>query len=523
MTLTRRSSRLLSALLLAAVTAVAACDDTEDRVKEHFERGLELVEEGESEKAMLEFKNAIRLDENHAESHYQMGLIEETRDNLPESFRRYSKVVDIQPENVEARLKLTRLFMVDNAPDRALKEIDVITRLEPDRAETYALLAAVHLGMNQLEAAKEALDKAIALDPADPDAIVAEASYLFRTDKFGEALAKVNAALVENPKTISLHLTKIQTLERIGDTQGVGEHLKVIIETFPKALEFRLALVNWAIRNDEADIAEAELRELVSRQPGERKPIFDLIRFLRVERGDGAAREALVELVKAAAEPFPLQLMLAQFDVEIGDPQRAIDDLSEMIVAEEPGNANRARVALARIQYNEGKPELADQLVRDTLLADERDVEALVLLTARQIDDGDLEAATQTVRRGLEEAPEDIRLLQLAGRAQELAGNLDLANDRLASAVRAARFDATAVERYVQFLMRTVRFTAAETVLSEAIQRNQGNAQLIDLLGFTRLRLQNWLGAEEAAQALDTLNPERAKQLRAAILLGQER
>ncbi|MEM7668254.1 MAG: tetratricopeptide repeat protein, partial [Pseudomonadota bacterium] len=438
-------------------------------------------------------------------------------------FRRYSKVVDIQPENVEARLKLTRLYMVDNAPDRALKEIDIVTRLEPDRAETYALLAAVHLGLNQLEASKEALDKALAIDPTNPDAVVAEASYLYRTEKFGEALAKVNAALETHPKTVSLHLTKLQTLERLSDTEGVGAHLRVMIDTFPEALEFRVALVNWAIRNELPETAEAELRELVVRQPGERKPIFDLIRYLRLERGDGAARTALVELVESADDQFPLRLMLAQFDVEIDDTPRAIEDLNNMIVAEEPGNANRARVALARIYYNSGEAEEADRLVKDTLLADERDVEALVLMTARQIDQGDLEAATQTVRRGLDEAPEDIRLLQLAGRSQELAGNLDLANDRLASAVRAARFDPAAVERYVQFLMRTVRFTAAETVLTEAIQRNQGNAQLVDLLGFTRLRLQNWIGAEEAAQALDTLNPERAQQLRAAILLGQER
>ena len=57
----------------------------------------------------------------------------------------------------------------------------------------------------------------------------------------------------------------------------------------------------------------------------------------------------------------------------------------------------------------------------------------------------------------------------------------------------------------------------------EAIRRNPNNAELIDLLGFTRLRLENWLGAEQAARDLQSLNPERAQQLRAAILIGQER
>ncbi len=515
--------RLPGLPVLALALLLVACDSPEEQVENHYQSGLELVEKGEFQKALLEFRNALQIDEDHAPSHYQMGLIYENRNNLPESYRRYLKVVDLEPDNVDARTKLVRLYLVDRSPERARGEIDTILRLDQNRAEIYALLAAIKIGQDDLPAAKEALDKALALDPNNPDTIVAQASYLFRSESYGEAMALVNAALEKQSDVVALHVIKLQTLEKLGDRDGIGAQLEEMVERFPDTPKFRQTLVNWAIENDDPETAEEQLRALVAAQPGERQPIFDLVRFLRLERGDGEARVALTEMIDAADNPFPLKLMLAQFDVETGDSARAIEDLGELINDPGEGNANKARVALARILYNEGEAERADVLVRDTLNADKRDVEALILLSARQIDEGDLEAATQTVRRGLDEAPDNVQLLHLAGRAQELAGNLDLANDRLASAVRAANFEPKAVEFYVQFLMRTVRFTAAETVLTEAVARNRNNPELIDLLGFTKLRLQDWVGAEEAAQALDNLNPERAKQLRAAILLSQER
>ncbi|MEM8792711.1 MAG: tetratricopeptide repeat protein [Pseudomonadota bacterium] len=506
---------------LALVLLVAACDSAEDRAEKHYQSGLELVE-NEPEKAMLEFRNAVKLNETHVGAHYQLGLLMESQNNLPEAYRRFTKVIDIQPENVDARVKVARLLMVDNAADRAANEIDTILRLEKERAEVYSLLAAIRLNENDLPAAREALDQALALDPNDPDAAVAESSYFFRTGQNAKALARVNEALEVTPRAVALHLTKLQTLERIGQMDDVGAHLQVMVDTFPEAIRFRQAYVNWALRFERPEIAERELRALIEMQPEREEPVKDLIRYIRRERGDGEARVALVELIDTAENRLDLQLMLAKYDVEIGDSDRAIEDLTALI-AEEPLGANRARIALSRIYYNEANIEAADRLVEAALAEDPLDIEALSLLAARQIDDEDLEVAVQTIRKGLNEAPNDVRLLQLAGRAQELLGNLDLANDRLASAVRASDFDVDVAERYVQFLLRLDRVTAAEAVLADAVRRKPGDRDLLDLLGFTRIRLEDWLGAEAAAEALRQYDPERAQQLYAAVLLGQEK
>ena len=56
--------RQLWVLLVVGMLALAGCDSAEERVLEHHERGMALLEEGASEKAALEFRNALSIDEN---------------------------------------------------------------------------------------------------------------------------------------------------------------------------------------------------------------------------------------------------------------------------------------------------------------------------------------------------------------------------------------------------------------------------------------------------------------------------
>lgn len=514
--------RALLLLPLLLVMAVAACDSVEERVQKHYERGLELVEANAIEKAKLEFRNALKLNRDHAPSHFELGKIAEASGNAQQAFVRYRFVVEQQPDNVGARIKTSRFFILANKLDEAEAEILETLKRAPDQAEVHALHAAVLLKQNRLDEARAALDRAFTIAPGDVDAALIEISYLYQTGDADAALDRADETIAAYPAKATVYLLKLQILEALQNQPAVGAHLEVMADAFPKQVKFREALARWAVREGRLEFAEAQYRRIIDLSPDNSAHVLQLIGFLQEHQGDDVARDELVARIDSQADPFRLQLLLAQFDLRQGKVDESATYLRDLI-GTSGENANLARIALARLEIARGNGDVADQLVADALSTDQNDVEAMVLQVARLVDRGEIEQSIKTVRDALEEAPEDIRLLQLAGRAQELGGNLDLANDRLASAVRAAGYTPESVSRYVKFLVRSVRFTAAETVLGEAIRRNPGNAELLDLLGFTRLRLENWLGAEEAARALDTLSPDRARQLRAAILIGQER
>ncbi len=516
------SGRRRAGAVLIFALVLAGCDSVEERVAKHFERGQALLNEGVPVKAILEFRNALQLDDQHAPSHFAIGKLLESRGDLRPAFARYRKVIEIEPAHIEARLKMARLRLLAGELEQASAELNAAKALEPDRADVQAAVATLALARGDVDAARSAVDLAFSFDPDNADAVLVEIGLLMRTQGLPAALARADLALDDAPENLALNVIKLQVLELLAEPLAVRDQLVTMIARFPDERRFREALIRWALAAGDDTTALNEMRALVAAAPDDLDMVVNLTRFVRRVDGDSAARSELDALIETATDPVPLELMRAQFDVETGNRSAAIGNL-EGLVDRAGKKSDDVRIALARLRWTDGNEDEAVALVDAVLESDPNHVDALSFRVARLIDDEALDQAVQSVRRGLGEDPDNVTLLQLAGRAQERSGNLDLANDRLAKAVRADEYRPETVRSYVDFLMRSERFTAAETVLSDAIYRNPQEAELIDLLGFTRMRLGDWQGANAAASALAEFNPDRARQLRGAILIGQER
>lgn len=516
-----RALRITVFAPLLLLLALTACDSIEERVVEHYERGTELFEAGDTDKAILELRNALKLDDRHVPSLFLMGRVLESQGDLQAAFNRYGRVADINPNHLEARLKLSRFYMLSGDLDQAQLELDAALQLDPNNADGTAITAALALKSGDLVATRTALDRAQALAPGSADVALVEIGYLLEAATPATAAARADDALAQHPKHLALYLMKLQILERMGDQAGIGEHLKQMIEAFPQETGYRQARAKWALRNEDMDAAEEELRAVVAALPENREAIVTLIRFLRQRHGEDAARAELTSLIESARDPFPLEQMLVQFEVASGRTEAAIGYLRDAI-GRAGDNANEARVTLARLLISQQDIADASVLIDEILAEDPKHVDGLALRVAQQIDGGELEPALENLRTALNEAPEDTRLLVLAGRARELTGNLDLASDRFAKAVRLSEYNVQIVEKYVTFLARSNRHDAAAIILTEAIERKPNNAQLLNFAASNRIQARDWNGAQRFVDALGAFDSDRARQLKAAILIGQE-
>lgn len=517
----RLADMLKNSLVVVLLVFLAACDSIEERVAEHYERGLVLLEEGTPQKAILEFNNALQLDENHAPSHFAIGEILEARGEFQQAFARYVKTTEIDPNHAEARLKLARFFLLSNNMEEAKEELNLALKLEPGNPDVHTLEASIAMRTGDMKTAKAALDRASGLAPSSPEVALLDISYLQQTTNLATALARADEALTLHGGHLPLYLIKLRLLEEAGDQPAIGAHLAKMIAAFPDEARLRQTRAQWALQNEDTETAETELRAIVAATPGDRDAIVTLIRFLRSQRGEESARAELVSQIDQVDEPFELEMMLAQFDLEAGKTEAAITYLRDL-AGRADRDANQARIVLARLLLGKGEVNEAYALVDAALAEDPNDTEAQVLQIVRLIEAEKHDEAIQVVRNALGEAPDDSRLLMLAARAQELSGNINLASDRLAKAVRVSSYAPNIVDRYVDFLLRSNRRNAAETILTEAIKRHSDNARLFDLLASVQLQLGNWAGADAAINRLQELDSDRARQLRAASLISQE-
>lgn len=519
----RRVAPLGRALALAlAVAALGACDSVADRVAARQDAGLAYVAAGEPGKALIEFEGALKLDPDFAPAYYQIARIHEDRGQFDDALAGYQRAAALDPGLLAARIRLGRLRLIGGDVAGAQAEADAVRAAAPDEAEGLALAAAVRLKEGDPAAARALIDRALAIAPDDAQVLIVDIGHLIRTGDRAAAMARLDAALARHPGEIALHAMKLGLLEQGGDDAALGAQLRAMVAAFPGEPRMREALVTWAMRAGDKAEAEAQLRALADAEPGNAARVGDLVRLILAGRGADAARAELEGRIAAAPARTDLRRLLADFELQTGGRERAVALLRDLAAGGGEAAAG-ARIRLARLYLEAGDEAAASAEIDAALAADPRNVAVMKLRIAQLIDRQDIDGAIAMIRAATEEAPEDAEILQLDGRAQEMAGNVDLANDRLAKAVRAAGYAPDVTERYVAFLRRTNRLAGAEAVLSEAVARAPQDARLLELLATTRIGLGNWAGAEKTIAALAPLDAARARGLRAAALIRQQR
>ena len=84
-------------LPLALVLALAACKTPQERAEAFLQSGIELVAEGDLDRAAVEFRNALQADETLYEARRELGKIFLSYNNTSGAFRHYIRVIEHQP------------------------------------------------------------------------------------------------------------------------------------------------------------------------------------------------------------------------------------------------------------------------------------------------------------------------------------------------------------------------------------------------------------------------------------------
>ena len=523
--MSRRLSRI-AVLLLAGVLAVSACDSAEERVADHFERGLELVQQGEPEKAALEFRNALKIDENFVPARYEFAKIELARGNPQGAYSNFQKIVEIDPAHAPARVELAKLLLLAGHFDEALTHADAAHKADPNNVDALITRAIANYRLGNTEQALTDANQVLKLRPHDPQAQLLLVSEKLSGGDTDAALALVDKALDGNPDDLPLNLMKLQILSKRNEDDAFGAHLEKLVGMHPENASLHQLLASWYARKDRPEDVERELRKIQELKPDDMATVQNLVRFLMQTRGEEAARAELHAQIEAAgkrgAPQFPFQSLLADFDAQLGHKDDAKALLAGVVAAPpDPTTANKARLKLARLALSDKELDKAKSLVDKVLEADAKNAEALAIRAGILSQRGDLDAAVLDLRAALNESPDNVGLLRLAADIYQRSGNPELAGESLASAVRLSNADPDLVLAYIAFLQKTGQGQAIEAVLNDAVQRRPDAPQLLSALGALRVQKKDWDAAGRVEAQLRPLDAAAADRLEAAILTGQ--
>jgi tetratricopeptide (TPR) repeat protein len=520
----RQPGRLaLPPLLLLLGLALAACDSPRERAETHYQRGMALLEAGDADRALVEFRNVFRLDGTHIPARLAYARVERERGDLQQAMGQYLRVADQDARNAEAQAAVIEIALQTQDFATAEEHAREASVLLPEDPAIRALKATVDYRHPDTRATAVATAREVLAEA--PGNLAAQMVLIADRLNAGapkEALALADAGLGRAPDDQGLHLVRLAALEAMGDAAGSGEELKRMAALFPDDPGVEKALIQWHMRAGDKDGAEAVLRaaadKAAAKTPPDPQPALTLARFLLEVRGPEAAEQELQARIASAADPRPFQRAQAGLDFAQGRRDAAIAALRKLLEGAEPSDATRdLEVALAQMLAETGAAAESAALVETVLGGDPNNVAALKLRARAEVAADAPDAAIRDMRTALAQAPTDPEVMTITAMAHERAGSRELAGEQLARAVEVSGRAPAESLRYARFLMRDDRIGPAEGVVTDALRQAPDDRDLLQALGQIHLARRDWARAAQVADLLKAQDDPEAKAMGASL------
>ncbi len=449
----------------------------------------------------------------------------------------YTKIVQLQPNDIESRLLLGQLYTLDHDTVRATEQFKAAQKIDPNSEDVVLNLARLYadsgntqqavavlssvpeddrtakieftLGASydQLKDTKKAIEaytRAVNLDPDNLDAQRGLAQALLNDNQFDPALKQFEAIAAADPQDAQSYL-------RISEIQRRQGHYDQALTTLKKAkalgsdsleIGFNEALIDDSLGHyEEATLILEDLVIKTSHSNGQysdaeknNRAIF-LDRLANVNREQNKTEQAVQAYQKMAAMGGDYSERGYQGQVDAYRDAREYDKATQVAqqAAQEMPKNKTIQLLLAGQLADTGKPDDGIKLAEAQLngTAEDRDVEmtlAQIFTRLRRFKEADDEL---NKAEALSSKPDDAIYLDfMRGALEERQKHFDAAEDEFRKILAIDPNNGMTLN-YLGYMLadRGVKLADALTMVQKAVQLDPQNGAYLDSLGWVYFKM----------------------------------
>lgn len=513
---------------------LAACDTAEQRAEEHYQSGLALLEQGDRERALVEFRNVFKLNGQHKEARAVYAATVREMGNIQEAYSQYLRLIEQDPNHLEGRIALAEMAIGTENWEEVERHAARATELAPEDPRVRLVNAAqafrAAVRANDDDGRRDAAAQADALRAELPESVIARNMVItsaMRDREFGRALDEISAALEQDPMQRQFHRMRLSILAEQGDQLELERRLREMVTLFPDDGANKALLIRYYLSRNDLESAESFLREQITEGEVNNGARATLVQFLKETQGPEAAMAQIEAFIEEGTNTEFFRGLRATLNYDEGRTEEAIAELDEVIAAGEPSEQRRnLQVSLAKMLATQGNEVGARAIVDAVLEEDGGLVEALKMRAAWLIEADRADEAIVVLRTALDQSPEDASVMTAIAMAHLRNGNRELAGDLLSLAVDASNKAPEESIRFARFSLADDKLLVAEGVLIDALRVTPNNVDLLIELGRTYINMKDWARAQQVEDNLRRTGDPRgvamADQIRLNSLAAQQ-
>jgi tetratricopeptide (TPR) repeat protein len=449
-------------------------ESAETKTARHREQALAYFDKGEYDKALIEFKNVLKLNSTDPDAHYHTGLIylkRGTMQDLQQAFKEFSATVELDPTNQDAQLKLGQLLLLAGQPEKARSHADIVLATAPDNKDGVAL----------------------------------RGTSLLREEKFEDAVTELKKAIALDPQNINNYLELARAYIRLKDYGFTEFTLQEGLRVHPHSLELRFALGDLHLMREKPDLAEAEYKRALNDAPDQPEPHLKLGYFYVSTNRLTEAEATYLAWAKARPQdetPFVTLGGLYQFT---GHLKQAIENYQKALVLNP--KSTTARNPLIPLLIDARQFDEAEKQTRVILEANSNDPKGRLFDGYLKLARGDIDKAIAVLQPLSREDARSPKVHQFLGMAYAKNNDLAQAIQELSEAVK---LDPNSYEPRTALAAAYFNQGSEDLAIEQAqaaIRLNPQSVQAATLLGESYFRKGDLLKGKQAFEAIVKVEP----------------
>lgn len=413
------------------------------------------------------------------------------------------KLVERLPESAPAHYALGMSLLTVKDRAGAREAYEKAFALDPFYMAPVEGLVVMDLQENKPESARRRFAAAIAKNPKAVDASVALAQLMFQADlPDAEVLQVLDAAIAASPASMKPRVGKIAFLSQRGKIREAMEVAKEAQSIIPDSPEILLALGRLQLKIGEGSMALTTYGKLVSLMPGSAAPYVGQSEVHIAARDWKLAREALTRAAEMEPESKAVQSARFGVDMRAGFTREALER-ARFIQKKWPRDVEGYE-AEAQLLFKQNDRDGAERVLR-TGMAETGQVALAEKLVATLVASGKITQAEEVANKWYAAHPKDVSIIGSTGTI--FLGQRDFpgAERWLRRAVE-LRPDSPVLLNNFASVLGKLKHPEAVAIADRALQKAPDSAEVLDTVGWVYVQAgQVEKGIEHLKKALAKL------------------